>query len=269
MMKTHTRSLLVTVILSCGAGAVAYAGGEVDTTFIAANFSASSANITNPYWPLPAGTTFVYRSVGKDSCQVNTVQVTDVTPVIYGVKTREVHDQVYEDDDCDGVVGDEDLSEDTYDWYAQDMDGLIWYLGENSLDIASGSTEGSWIAGEDVANIGSIAEPGIIILAHPSVSTNESVFAAPGLFYRQEYYEDEAEDMAKVLRLNADVTLTFPHDNNVSDEYSDCLVTKEWSPLERGAIEQKFYCAGTGLVLNNEFHGGTVRTELVAIEHDQ
>ena len=102
-MNTKVKSLLVAVILLGGTATAAYAGGQVDTTFDAANFSANSAIINNQYWPLPEKTTFVYRSVGKDGCQVNPVQVTDVTPVIADVTTRQVHDQVYEDDDCDGV----------------------------------------------------------------------------------------------------------------------------------------------------------------------
>ena len=87
----------------------------------------------------------------------------------------------------------------------------------------------------------------------------------PGDFYQQEY-ADDAQDMAKVMRFNADVTLTFPNQID-PDEYSDCLVTKEWSPLEPGAVKQKFYCpsSGKGLLLNNEFQGGRVRTELVDV----
>jgi hypothetical protein len=110
------------------------------------------------------------------------------------------------------------------------------------------STEGSWKAGETGA------APGIVMLAEP----------APGDFYRQKY-ADEAHDMAKVLRLNAKVALTFPNQLGTND-YTDCLVTKEWSPLEHGAFENKYYCLGTGLVLINEFQSGTVRTELVDVQ---
>jgi hypothetical protein len=254
-MNTQVKcfALLGTVILLSGADTVAYAGSQIDTSFESANFSANSAVIDNHYWPLPEGTTFFYRSVGKDGCQVNPVQVTDTTPEIAGVTTRQVHDQVYEDDDCDG--GQDFLSEDTLDWYAQDRDGNIWYFGEDTKEYCNReqpdvvcSTEGSFVAGENGA------APGIVMLANP----------APGDFYQQEFAED-AQDMAKVLRLNADVTLTYPNQID-PDEYSECLVTKEWSPLETGAIEHKYYCPGTGLVLINELQGGTVRTELVDVE---
>lgn len=241
------------VLLWAGTGAAAYAGGLVDTTFHPENFSENSAIIDNPYWPLPAGTTFVFRTVAKDGCQMNPVEVTEVTPVIDGITTRQVHDQVYEDDKCDGSR--DFLSEDTLDWYAQDKAGNIWYLGEDTKEYCNRdhpnvvcSTEGSFLAGVNGA------APGIIMLANPT----------PGDFYQQESAEG-ARDMAKVLKLNAKVTLTF--DNQIDpDNYTGCLETKEWSPLETGAIENKYYCPGTGkgLLLDDEFHPAT-HTELVDI----
>jgi len=63
---------------------------------------------------------------------VNPVHVTDVTPLIAGVMARQVHDPVYEDDDCDG--GQDFLSEDTLDWLARDMDDNIWYFREHTKE---------------------------------------------------------------------------------------------------------------------------------------
>lgn len=254
-MNTYLKKLTVlgmgTTLGGIGGGA-ANAGGLVDTSFDAGNFSANSAIINNQYSPLPEGTTFVYRSVGRDGCQVNPVQVTDVTPVIADVTTRQVHDQVYEDDDCDG--GRDFLSEDTLDWYAEDKEGNVWYFGEDTKEFCDRdhpdvvcSTEGSFVAGVNGA------APGIVMLADP----------LPGNFYQQEFAED-AQDMAKVLRINAKVTLTF--DNQIDpDVYAGCLKTKEWSPLETGAVEYKYYCPGVGLLLVNELQTGTVRTELVDV----
>jgi len=55
-------------------------------------------------------------------------------------------------------------------------------------------------------------------------------------------------------------------DNNLADEYADCLKIKEWSPVEPGAVEHKYYCPYLGLVVINELSGGpTVRVELVGI----
>jgi hypothetical protein len=247
-------TVLGTGILVLGAASTTYAGGEVDTTFNSDNFGqiSDSTIITNQYWPLPTSTTFVYRSIGKKGdCQVNPVQVGG-TEQINGINTRVIYDKVYEDYNCTGSS--DFLSEETTDWYAQDDYGNVWYFGETTQthcppddETCVPSTAGSWKAGENDA------EPGIVMLANPT----------PGDFYRQEY-ADDAQDMAKVLRLNADVTLTF--DNLLgTDNYTGCLVTKEWSPLETGAIEHKYYCPGTGLVLINELQSGTVRTELVDI----
>jgi hypothetical protein len=241
-------------------GKEAQAGGLVTISFHADNFS-SPLTIDNPYWPLVKGTAFVYRSVSEDECEVNDVEVTSKTKLIAGVRTREIHDRVWADDDCDG--GRDVLLENTLDWYAQDDDGNIWYFGEltgeatdTCVPINPGdcNSAGSWTAGEDVAGVGSPAEAGIIILANPT----------PGDVYQQEFYAGEAEDLGQVLQLDATVSLAL--DNTLAtDAYADCLKTKEWSPLERGAIEHKYYCPGVGLVLIEALKGKTVRTELVDI----
>lgn len=249
-------------------GNVVYAGGlvEVDIDF-ATDFTDPLA-IDNPYWQLLPGNTFVYRAVEDDECLVNEVVVTELTKSDFvapydQITTRVVDDTEWEDPNCDGI-GDGDPLEVTHDWYAQDDYGHIWYFGEETID-EEGNTEGSWEAGKDVDGVGSIAEPGIVMLAHPDVSTADSLLADPGLFYEQEYYEEVAEDMGKVKRLNASIVLEM--DNNLaSSEYTGCLQTKEWTALEPGSIEHKHYCPYTGLVLINELSGGpTVRVELVGI----
>ena len=145
--------------------------------------------------------TFVYRAVEDDECLVNKVVVTEMTksfdaPLYDQITARVVDDTEWADSDCNGI-GDGDPLEVTQDWYAQDDFGHIWYFGEETVD-EEGSTEGSWEAGKDVADVGSLAEPGIVMLAHPDVSTADSVLADSGLFYEQEFYEDEAEDTGKV-----------------------------------------------------------------------
>jgi len=272
-MKTNLKILtvFVAVVLLLGlSGVAAHAGGLVDTTFNSGNFPANSNEITNPYWTLLASTTFVYYTMPKvgDGCEINYVWVKhlDDPVVIRDRKTQEVQDWVYADDDCDGQIDTvvhegkliPILLENTLDWYAQDKAGNVWYMGEHTEeysrtppDPGSTSTEGTWSA-----NIPG-ALPGIIMLANPT----------PGDFYQQEYYADHAEDMAKVLRVNARVELTFDNplalaQEKLQDEYEDCLKTKEWSPLEIGVVEHKYYCDGLFL-LGNELQGGTVRTELV------
>jgi len=197
--------------------------------------------IDNPYWPLVPGTTFFYEAETEDEVERNEVYVTYDTREVAGVTCTVVEDREWEGDL---------LVEYTEDWYAQDKDGNIWYFGEYSEayeyddegNLIDTSTQGSWEAGVDGA------EPGILMLANPQ----------PGDSYRQEYWEDEAEDMAKVLRLNASVSVAY-------GDFEDCLVTKEWTPLERGEIEHKHYARGIGLVLITELKGRTKRVELVDI----
>jgi len=135
-----------------------------------------------------------------DECVVNEVVVAELAKSDFvapydQITARVVDDREWADTDCDGI-GDGDPLELTQDWYAQEDFWHIWNFGEETVDD-EGSTEGTWEAGKDVAGIGSIADPGIIMLAYADVSDN-SVLPAPGLFYAQEFYEDEAEDVGKV-----------------------------------------------------------------------
>ena len=136
------------------------------------------------------------------------------------------------------------LLEDTFDWYAQDRWGNVWYLGEASCEFENGvcvDTEGSWEAGVD----GALA--GIIMWANPA--------AHKGVTYQQEFYEDVAEDQAKVLHTGLEVSVA-------AGEFSNCIETMDFTPLEPGSREHKFYCAGTGLVLEISPKGGRGRNEL-------
>ena len=66
----------------------------------------------------------------------------------------------------DRVWLDEELIEETFDWYAQDKEGNVWYMGEDSKEYENGkvvSTEGSWEVGVDGA------KPGIMMEANPQV----------------------------------------------------------------------------------------------------
>lgn len=210
--------------------------------------------IDNPYLPQPVGAVFYYRAQTEDECEfIKTEVTTDTYTVAAGVTARVIRDQswvtdVDDDDNCD--IGSAALEEDTKDYLAQDNapmgGGNVWYLGEDTINEEC-STEGSWEAG-----VGE-AEAGILMLAHPM----------SGDRYRQEFLEDEAEDWAKVKVLNARVSIE-------SGDYSDCLITKEWTPLEPGHVEHKYYCltkddAATedGLVFIKEFMGKTLNVEQI------
>jgi hypothetical protein len=136
----------------------------------------------------------------------------------------------------DRVFTNGDLTEDTFDWYATDKDGNVWYFGEDSKTLEDGkviSTEGSWEAGKDGA------KPGIIMEAHPKV----------GDVYRQEFAPEVAQDMAKVLSLNASVTVPY-------GSFTGCLQTEEWSALDPEVRENKFYCLNIGDTKELDVRGG-------------
>jgi hypothetical protein len=194
--------------------------------------------VTNPYFPLDPGTTFHYRSESEDGVETIVVEVLHTTKTILGVDATVVRDRVY----LDG-----DLIEDTFDWFAQDTEGNVWYLGEDSkefLEDGSVSTEGSWEAGKD----GALA--GIIMLAEPE----------KGERYRQEFLEDVAEDKARVVSL--DETVTVPYGSFTGD----VLMTVEWNPLEGGSREYKFYAPGLGLVQEIPVGGRGVPVVLMEVE---
>jgi hypothetical protein len=192
----------------------------------------------NPYFPLIQGTTYVYEGPNDEGELEHTeVTVTDQTREIMGVTCVVVRDTV----SMDGEV-----IEDTYDWYALDKDGNVWYFGEESKEYEDGvlvSIEGSWMAGVDGAL------PGIIMKA---VSQPEDL-------YRQEYALGEAEDVAEVLAVGVDVTL--PNET----EYNGCVQTRDFSPMEPDVEEHKYYAPGIGVVYERTVEGGTGWTQLIGV----
>ena len=225
----------------------------------------TSTDITNPFFTLPQGKAFCYQSDSEDG-ERNEVTVTNCKPLdIGGVSTIIVRD----------VVKDEDGNrlEDTFDFYAQDNAGNVWYLGEATKECLVDDTEGTWNANDaspcpDSDNCPTAGEddycscggdPGTIMLADPML----------GNCYQQEFLPDHAEDIAKVMSLNA--TVSVPYELGSCDQ--ECLKTKEWTPLANGDIEYKFYTKNLlapdigNNVLTEELKGGkTVRVELVDLQ---
>lgn len=195
-----------------------------------------TASIDNRYWPMKPGTRWVFRELdGEGRALRVVVTVTSGTKeVANGVTARVVRDTVTRD----GAV-----VEDTYDWYAQDRQGTIWYLGEDTAELEGGavaSREGSFEAGVDGA------QAGVIMPADPTV----------GMAYRQEFYAGEAEDRGTVLSL--DEMAEVP-----AGKYEDALLTKDSTPLEPDVVEYKLYAPGVGPVLALGVSGGAGREELI------
>lgn len=187
--------------------------------------------VDNPLYPLLPGTTYINAS--PDGVFADNLTVTRDTIEILGVGCIVVDDRAYEDGE---------LVERTLDYFAQDKQGNVWYLGEFVKNYENGKVvdnDGSWEAGVD----GAIA--GIVMPAKPEV----------GMKYQQEFYEGEAEDRGEVLSLDKTVTVPFGTFDNV-------LETEDTTPLEPAVREHKYYAKGIGVALVVDVAGGG-REELV------
>jgi hypothetical protein len=198
-----------------------------------------TTRIDNPYMPMRPGSRWVYRETEPDgTVQRVVVRVTRRTKrVATGVTARIVRDTVTERGR---------LVEDTFDWFAQDRAGNVWYVGEDTTAYEDGrpvSKEGSWEAGVDGATAG------IVMLARPR----------PGRPYRQENSPGEAEDRGRVLSVDDQAEVAAGH-------YKRVVTTKDWTPLQPRTLEYKFYARGVGLVLALDISGGSGREELVRYE---
>jgi hypothetical protein len=213
---------MVCVLIACATGFLA--PGDFTT------------RIDNPYMPMRPGSRWVYRETETDgTVQRVVVRVTRRTKrVAAGITARVVRDTVTERGR---------LVEDTFDWFAQDRAGNVWYLGEDTTEYEDGrpvSKEGSWEAGVDGATAG------IVMPARPR----------PGRSYRQENSPGEAEDRAQVLSLNEQAEVPAGH-------FGRALLTKDSTPLQPRVLEYKLYARGVGLVLALDVSGGSGREELV------
>jgi hypothetical protein len=198
-----------------------------------------TTDIDNPYFPMEPLTRWTYREIGADGEVMDVVViVTNTTKEIAnGVTARVVRDTV----SLDG-----EIIEDTFDWYAQDEQGNIWYLGEDTAEFENGevtSTAGSFEAGVDGAL------PGIVMPANP----------IPGMKYRQEYYQGEAEDNGQVLSVEEMADAPFGH-------FEGVLLTKDTITIEPDVLEYKLYARGVGPVLVLGVSGGSGREELVNVD---
>lgn len=186
----------------------------------------------NPYLPIIAGRTLVY----KNDDETVTVKVTGDIKLISGVPCAVVSDIVT----VNGQV-----VEDTIDWFAQDLQGNVWYCGELARDFEDGelvSLDGSFKAGVDGA------KPGILMKAAPMVEDT----------YRLEFDLGNAEDTAEVLSLTGSATTP------AFSCAGTCLVTEDTTPLSPDALENKYYAPGIGMILEVKPETGE-RLELVQI----
>jgi hypothetical protein len=207
--------------------------GPYDWTIDPDNFVST---VDNPYFPLVPDSVLIYEGTSGGEREVVTIRVTHETKEILGVTCIVVRDTVK-------VAG--EVKENTFDWYAQDVDGNVWYMGEDTKEYEDGevtTTEGSWEAGVKGAL------PGVIMAAHPEV----------GLAYTQEHYAGEAEDKGRIVALGEHVTVPF-------GSFDEIVVTEDWTPLDPRVREHKFYAPSVGVVFEEIVRGGEGVLRLVEV----
>lgn len=195
-----------------------------------------ASEVTNPYYPLKPGMTWVYTGVKDGASTTDNITVTRNAKMVLGIRATVVKDILT----AKGRV-----VESTEDWFAQDIAGNVWYLGEDTTTYKSDgsieSTSGSWQAGVDGA------QAGIFMPAIPKV----------GQVFRQELYKGEAEDAFKILSLTAKTSVPY-------GAFSTAMRTAERTPLEPDVITEKFYVRGVGLVFENDVAGAQEYNRLVS-----
>jgi len=208
----------------------------------AARFS-NSLNINNPYFPLVAGSVYKYDVAGVDDetgeafTERIVVEVTNQTKLIEGVRTRVVLDRVY----SEGL-----LIESTFDWYAQDDNGNVWYFGEDTTafeyddegNLIGTETGGSWISGVDGAQAGTIME------AKPRV----------GHRYYQEFAPGDVLDIGVGVSTRNRVKVPV-------GKYLNVFRSEETTVTEPNVLANKLYAPGVGAVV--EFDYDLEDTEVV------
>lgn len=226
-IKGIRSGVTVTAALGLGLLAAAPAGAAVVTPkFQAGSFSTNTVP-TNPYDPLIPGSVLYYEGKREGHASTERFEVTKKVKYILGVPCVVIHDQGF-------IEG--HLHENTYDWYAQDKKGNVWYFGEKTAELAPGgeveSTEGSWEAGQPAYRGGPVSKPGIFMPAKPEV----------GVGFKQEIAPTVSEDEFEVAKLATSVSTPFIATNRA-------LETNEFSSLEPGVLDHKFFAFGVGEVV--------------------
>jgi hypothetical protein len=191
--------------------------------------------VRHPFLPLVPGSRWVYEESSSEGRSTVVVTVTHRARTVAGIRAVVVHDRV--------AGSDRALLEDTYDWYAQDRAGNVWYLGEDTTayDAGKRSKAGSWEHGRN----GAIA--GIALPAEPAV----------GMTYYQEFLRGTAEDAGRIVALDARVRVPY-------GSFAGLVETADFTALEPAVLEHKYYARGVGVVYEETVRGGDERVRLIS-----
>jgi hypothetical protein len=224
------------VAAGCGGGSSSSSSKHV-AGLDPANFT---TKVDNPWFPLKPGTTYVYAGTNDKGKPTRDVfRVTHQTKDVGGVRSLVVDDRVY----ASGRLG-----ERTRDYYAQDKQGTVWYVGEDTAELDSKgrvtTREGSWHNGTNGGRAG------VFMPANPRL----------GERHRQEYLKNHAEDVFQVVRLSGAFRTPYR-------SFPRTLMTKEFTRLEPGVVGAKWYAKGIGQVAERTLKGDKENLSLVAVRH--
>jgi hypothetical protein len=205
-------------------------------------FGKNSSVVTNPWFPLPRGSVYVYDGQKDGKTARDVMTVTPKVKTITGIRAAVINDRLF----LNGR-----LAERTTDWYAQDKRGTVWYLGEKTAELnAHGkvtSTEGSFLNGRKGA------KGGIFMPSRPAV----------GQSFQQEAFKGQAEDRFRILSMATSVTTPA-----VSSQAA--MLTEETTRLEPGVVDHKYYVQGIGTVMEQQVAGAPAAqaesTQLVSFQ---
>ena len=222
-MKTKSMYLAISFVLiaitSCKKETVRQPDLSYNPVILPANFT-NSTNLTNIYFPYQTGKKYIYEATTPAGLEHIEYERIATTKIVQGINCVVILDKVW-------LAG--KLVEKTFDWYAQDNAGNVWYMGEDVENYKPDGSlldkDGSWEGGINGA------KPGYIMLATPMI----------GNAYRQEYLFNEAEDRAEVVEKGIMVTVPL-------GTYTNCIKTKEWTELEPGVVQYKFYAPNIGMI---------------------
>lgn len=194
-----------------------------------------TAQVDALLFPLPPGRTWIYEAetaLGLDRIETRALAE---ARVVGGVPCRTVLSEEYHD----GA-----LKERTVEWFSQDADGSVWYLGEITQEFEDGlpvTMDGSWRAGVESALAG------VQLPCAPRI----------GDVWRMEFQLGAAEDVARVVAVDQIVSVP-------AGVFDGCVAVREWSPLDPRELVMKYYSPKVGLVLEVDERTGA-RMELIEL----
>lgn len=231
MIRTAVAALAITLAVATAGGAAGPRLVVDDVNIRPADFS-EPTTIDNPLAPLSQVVHAVSLGVDEgEALRIETTLMPETRTIRWGGGTTEVIVSQYL------AIADGELVEVTYDWFAQDDDGNVWYFGEDVVNFERGKVandHGSWIAGAD-------GPPGMLMPEDPQVGDVFHPENIPGLVYEEDRVISTGE------------TIEGPQ-----GPIDGVLEVRE--ELKDGTVEKKFWVPGYG-----EFRALTPGEEDVSI----